>query len=332
VAQPLSVTTRGPWQAQGTTVREVLAAVERLRRQPVRTDLPLRTPELTLVVVTSSEAEATAAREAVHALSEHHPAHTLVMVVARPAGPGRLDAEVRVRAVVAGELAVHLHDIRLWVGGPAAGHLDSVVEPLTEPDLPLVLWPAEGLPELDEPLLRRADRLIVDSRRFIHDVDRLRDLVQLTRRLPVTDLSWVALRGWRDLVAGLFEGAAFRPFVQGVRHARVAGGIAPRRLLAGWLASRLRLPVPLVEALPADAGSLELVAEYGGRGGRFAVEGPDAAFELRARAEIAGPPSRVRTLRLTQRTEQAVLAQALTCFETDPVYEEALAAVVALWP
>jgi glucose-6-phosphate dehydrogenase assembly protein OpcA len=103
-------------------------------------------------------------------------------------------------------------------------------------------------------------------------------------------------------------------------------------LLAGWLASRLDLALPVVEARPGDPASLELVAEHEGRDGRFAVEGPDGAFQLRARAEVAGSPARVRTLRLTLRTEQAMLGQALDCFEADSVYEEALAAVVALWP
>jgi hypothetical protein len=112
----------------------------------------------------------------------------------------------------------------------------------------------------------------------------------------------------------------------------VAGRPAPRRLLAGWLASRLELALAVVEDLPADTPSLELMAEHDGRDGRFAVEGLEGASELRARAEVAGSPARIRTLRQARRTEQGLLGQALNCFEADPVYEAALAAAVALWP
>src|SRR3546814_18281460 len=51
------------------------------------------------------------------------------------------------------------------------------------------------------------------SARELDDVDALGALVSLCDRKAVVDLSWTRLRPWRLLLAGLFEGPAFRPFV-----------------------------------------------------------------------------------------------------------------------
>jgi len=138
------------------------------------------------------------------------------------------------------------------------------------------------------------------------------------------------LNPWREQLAGLFEGVDFRPFLGGVRHVRVAGPDRPRSLLAGWLVSRLRLAHGAVELRVADQASVEVVAEHDGRMGRFAVGRPAGAPRFRAGVEIEGGPAHARTLPLRDRSRSDVFARALAPSEADTVYEEVLAAAIAL--
>ena len=130
--QPLSV-----WEGDGVTISEVASALVRLRRgQP---ETATRTSCVTLVVVGVDEDEATAATNAMHRLGARHPGRTLVLVPDPDAEKG-IDARVALHHTQVEGHAVWSEDIRLRVRGPAARHLDSLIEPLTLPDLPLCVW------------------------------------------------------------------------------------------------------------------------------------------------------------------------------------------------
>jgi glucose-6-phosphate dehydrogenase assembly protein OpcA len=214
------------------------------------------------------------------------------------------------------------------VRGHARFHLDSVIEPLTIPDLPVAVWCPFHLPAAGDPLLAAADRIVVDTRFLAEEPGLLRRVAALTRRFPVADLSWVRLTPWRSLLAGLFDGSL--DFTRGVYRVEATGHLAPRALLAGWLMSSLGLPASAVELTPAEHVCIRLQASANGRDARFSVERTSDAKVIHARVEVADGVSQQQTLRMRDEPRGAVLADALGRMGHDPVYERALASALEL--
>jgi glucose-6-phosphate dehydrogenase assembly protein OpcA len=316
-----AVATLNSWSAEGVRLADVLGALEDLRR-PDRLSAT-RTSVLTLVLVARDRRPVERAVSAVHELGARHPARCLVVLVQPDAGESGIDAEVRLLGGEAGGLAVWFENVELTVRGPAVGHLDSLIEPFTLPDLPVVAWFVDGLPDPDDSLLDAADVLLVDSRDF-GDVACFSVLASLTRLRPVVDLSWVRLRPWRELLAGLFEGAVFRPFVAGVRSAEVTGKTGPRHLLAGWLADRLGLASPNLRLVDAEHASARLTAEHEGRIGTFSVARRPGERVVVAAASVEGGPAHETLVVLPEATPAWGLADALSRLGRDAVYEGAL--------
>lgn len=254
-----------------------------------------RSATVTMLVVARSDAEAVSARETIGALSPASPVQGIV-VVADETRP--------------------------------AGRLRALVEGLARGDLPLVLWRPTGVPPADDPSLDWVEHLIVDSR----SITRLSALVGITGRLPVTDLAWVDLAPWRELVAGLFDGPDFGPFLGDVRRVRVQGDETVRRLLAGWLLGRLRLPPTTVEVLAAEHASVEVTAEHDGRRAHFSVAWSAESALIDARAAIGGGPSHLRRRRGRRSSTAELLDRALARLDRDPIYVEALTAALTLRP
>jgi glucose-6-phosphate dehydrogenase assembly protein OpcA len=314
------VTVLSLWSEDGVKVGDVLAALEDLRRpEPMPAT---RTSVLTLVIVAARRESAMLAQAAVHELAGRHPARVLTLVLdpASSEGERGIDAEIRLLGGSADGKAVWFEDIELDVHGPAVGHLDSLIEPLTLSDLPVVVWFVDGLPALDDPLLLAADVLLVDARE-LDDVAALASLAELCGRRVVVDLSWTRLRPWRELLAGLFEGPAFRPFVSSVRRSSVAGRTGPRLLLDGWLADRLGLPSTARHVEPSDHVRITLWCEGGAT---FSVVREGDVRRVVARASIEGGPSVEAVVQLPESTPAWGLADALSHLERDDVYERAL--------
>jgi glucose-6-phosphate dehydrogenase assembly protein OpcA len=149
--------------------------------------------------------------------------------------------------------------------------------------------------------------------------------VDLCHGRAVVDLSWTRLRPWRELLAGLFEGPAFRPFVQSVKRSSVAGRTGPRLLLDGWLASRLGLPAAARHVEPSDHVSIHLWCEAAdGQRADFSVVREGDVRRVVARASVEGGPSAQAVVQLPESTPAWGLADALSRLEVDEVYEQAL--------
>ncbi|HUP84877.1 MAG TPA: glucose-6-phosphate dehydrogenase assembly protein OpcA [Acidimicrobiales bacterium] len=323
MAQPVT-TTLSVWSEDGVRLGQVMRALEDLRRPEV---MPAtRTSVLTLVIVASRRVSAVRAQSAVRELGGRHPARVLTLVLDEPAREGApgIDAEIRLLGSEAEGHGLWFEDIELDVHGRVVRHLDSLIEPLTLSDLPVVVWFVDELPALDDPLLLAADVLLVDARE-LDDAGALAELVSLCGRRPVVDLSWTRLRPWRELLAGLFEGPAFRPFVSQVRRSAVAGRIGPRQLLDGWLADRLELPTSARHVVDADHVSMHLWCD----GASFSVVREGDVRRVVARAEIEGGASAAAVVQLPEATPAWGLADALARLELDPVYERALRRAVA---
>ena len=337
---PRSITI-GSWEAENVSIGHVERALSDLRRHEQRA--AVRASVLTLVAVTQSQAEADLVRSIIHDLGIRHPSRTLVVVLEKtdplaPAGDGPgsvdtgsgetgVDAALWVHALEHDGRAVCFEEVRLLVRGPARFHLDSIVGPFALPDVPLVVWLPASLPSPGDPLLDVADRLVVDSRAADEGGgDVLARAAMLTRRLPVTDLSWIRMAPWRSLLAGLFEGSVNRPFLDGVDRVEVAGNRGPRQLLGGWLLRRLGLTTARVELKPAAHVSVCIEAtDPHGRRGKFCVMRKGAARVITSTVDIEDGPHLEQVLQMQERWPALALAGALTNVGHDEPYEEALA-------
>lgn len=324
-----SVTTIGSWEAENVSVGQVEAALSDLRRHEVRA--AVRTSVLTLVAVVDDQREADAALEVVYDLGGRHPTRTVVLVVGEDEeGLEGIDAAASVHAVERQGTAMCYEDVVLRVRGRARYHLDSVVEPFTIPDLPVVVWMPAHLPAPGDPLLDAAHSLVVDSRAVPEGGDVLRRISALTRRLPVSDLSWIRLAPWRSQLAGLFEGSVYRPFLDGVRRVEVAGNHGPRYLIGGWLQRRLHLPLDAVVLEPAEHVSIRLTAMSEGRTGKFSVVRTGAERVLESSIDIEDGPCVQQTMRIRRQWPGLSLANALTRMSGDDTYRLALDGALAL--
>lgn len=315
------------WSGEDVSVKEVLDALDELRR-PEQLPATRRTV-LTLVVVAGGEEGAAWADRAVLELGGRHPARTLTLLPAPDAPPG-LDADVQLLGGETDGRKVWFEHVELEVRGPAAHHLDSLIEPFTVADLPVVVWFLGRLPAEDDPLLSAADLVLLDSREF-GDVDCFRTVAALGESRPVLDLSWARLLPWRSLLASLFDAPDYAPFLDGVRSVRVRGRTGPRHLLAAWIASRLALSAHIVHLEEAEHVGIELVAEHDGRRGEFSVVRPDDDRTVLAVARVEGGPETRSTASLTDASPSWGLTEALGQMGPDEVYEAALATVLRFW-
>ena len=316
----------GTWRRERVGLGEVLDALAELRRLEHRT--ATRTSVVNLVVLATTADEGERACTTLHELGGRHPGRTIVLVCDDGAGAPGIDAEVLLHGAEADGQAVWSEDVTLKVCGPVGEHLDSLVEPLTLPDVPVAVWLVGRLVEPTNPLLSAADAVLVDTKEAWGEEMPLA-LANLVRRHTLIDLSWVRLRPWRELLAGLFEPAPLRPFVTGVARAEVTGKPGPRHLLGGWLVSRLGLPRAAVDLRDASHSVLRLVAHHDGAVATFTVERLDDKRMLGASARVDGGPSHDDHRALPDRDLSWSLAACLTHLERDRAYEEALHAALA---
>jgi len=306
----------------GTDVRlgAVVDTMGQLRRSVART--ASRTWVMTLVAVAANDDEVYRAMQVLRALGAHHPARLLVVQPQPEAEAQGVDASVTIYGTEIDGHPLTFDEVALWVRGGAARHLDSIVEPFTLSDLPVVVWYPATLPAVSEPLLGKATSVLVDTK-DAHDVA---GLIALAGRKAIVDLSWARLRPWREMVAALFDPPEFRPYVRKITSARVEGKGGPRRLLAGWLASRLGLPKDCLDL--ADARHARVVL-HAGTAATFEVRRETGERLVRASATIAGGARHEELLPLPDDSLAWSLAEALTHLGRDRIWQQALAAGVA---
>jgi glucose-6-phosphate dehydrogenase assembly protein OpcA len=297
----------------------VLEALDRLRRTGERT--ATRASVVTLVAVARDEAQRDQACDTTETLGMHHPGRTIVVQTADDGGDG-IDARVRLIEGSSEGVRVWSEELTLTVRGPACQHLESLVEPLTLPDLPLAVWYVASQPEPNDALCDAAEVVLIDSKE-LGDAGAFAELLPISRKRTLIDLSWVRLTPWRLLLAGLFEGRVYRPYVTQVTSAEVHGKPGVRDLLGGWLASRLDLQDVRLE--DARHASMRLLAGEG----EFSVGRREDERMVRASVRIKGGPGHEELLPLPDMTLAWSLAEALSDLEGDVVYAEALEAALS---
>ncbi len=137
---------------------------------------------------------------------------------------------------------------RVDVGVRSRDHaaIVSLVQELSVPDVPLVLWWSGAR------LLRSrtfsgiaalAQRVLVDSSGQARDEETIRELGEFANRFPnasLQDLAFMRLLPWQDIIAQFFDDDALREDLFSIDSLRIESGSDAEALyLAGWLASRL---------------------------------------------------------------------------------------------
>ncbi|MBI3522505.1 MAG: glucose-6-phosphate dehydrogenase assembly protein OpcA [Chloroflexi bacterium] len=189
-------------------------------------------------------------------------------------------------------------------------------------------------------------------------------------RYGVTDFNWTRLTPWRDLVSAFFDVPAWRPYLDSITGVRVgftvdADGreVHPSQalLLVGWLASRLgwlaaqslapseaggmlfsmtrgdgtRIPVRVRPRFErgleeGDLSGLRIQATRDGKLAEFVVKRAAGNAHVTTSVIIDGSLVTERVMPLSAPRVGDLLGEELTIVASDHVYEDALAALVAL--
>jgi glucose-6-phosphate dehydrogenase assembly protein OpcA len=318
----------GSWSALDTAVENVDEAIRLLRARHERGQV--RTAVASLVVhVDADLAAAVKVVDLIREFAAGNPIHAVVVSTFPDDEPG-IDAQVTVLAADGdGGSRVCGEEVVLRVRGPATRHLLSVVGPCTLHGVPVVAWFPTQQPHPDDELVAAADRVLIDSTGR-KAAAAFRGDLELSRRLPVTDLAWVRLESWRHLLVRLLGGTTFGAFASGVQRIESEGETGHRLLLAGWLMNRLGVEPGAVRVIDAEQPTLRLWAEHDGRHASITVDRPVESAEVRAVARLDARGSSPRTLVRPIWSPVAVLERALNRRARDAVWEEAVIAALQL--
>jgi len=288
------------WHGESTSVSEVLAALNAIRAKFAREEAGdaehphPRNCVMTLVAITSSEAEERRAQRACQLIACEHPAQLIVIREQAELRGSKIEASISTdtqRPQSAGASECEL--VTLRVRGAAGDHLAALVDPLLVSGVPTFMWwagtPQFGKPELAD-ALRICDALVVDSARFDAPYHSFLGLAEQASshhhtNMGVADFQWSRLRPWREAIAQFFTPQPRRPFINGISEIGIEysgdgrGNRIAAALLAGWLASSLGWKLQ-----KAAAGAGGVMAAY------YAAEGwrpVEVAFRSVPKARLA---------------------------------------------
>ena len=216
--------------------------------------------------------------------------------------------------------------------------------PLLVPDLPVILW-WPGRPDFDNPLFDNlcelADQLVVDTDEGFdeRDLKRLLEVAQRDQsRASIGDFNWARLIAWRHVAAQFFDMPGMLSRLSQIHGVTIFhgsdGSTTQAQLLGGWIRSRMasvHIDVP-VEVRADDAfehGVCRMLIVTGGEGGvaRFSIsrlQGARLCAEIRIGDQELAP----RTVRMTGRSAEDLLAFELTLPGHDLMFEQSLAAAL----
>lgn len=319
------------WSGHDTSVDAILSALGKMRQNELRA--ATRTSVATLIIVNRSTDELDQAETVIDHLGERHPARIITLLAPEGAGQmeDRVDADITLHSGMAEGHEIWSDEIRMKVSGGPARHLASLLRPLQLSDLPVIVWYVKGIPDERDPLLKLASALVVDSKSVIDQGEgemsmhrAFGDIAMLTRRNLIVDLSWERLRPWRKLLAAQFDGAVYRPFVQGVHRVEVTGKLGPRTLLAGWLGSRLQIDREKMFLYDGRHVAIRLFSNVNGTEGEFSVERIEGEYLIKASVHIENGPQHEEIVGLPSGALPLSLSAALRRLERDRTYEQSI--------
>lgn len=268
---------------------------------------------LTLVIVTDDGTQAEEAIEAANVASREHPCRVLTLARGPRRAAARLDAQIRVGGDAgASEVVV----LRMY--GQLVDHGDSVVLPLLLPDAPVVTWWPGGGPKApaEDPIGRLAQRRITDAAAQ-RSPSRALSAARASYSEGDTDLAWSRLTLWRGLLAAALD----QPPHEDVDAATVTGASdSPSTdLLAGWLRSRLDVPVRRIRSEPGGGITSAVLQRRSGP--------VELVRRNRKVVTLTQPGQPDRKVAMQRREVRDCLTEELRRLDPDEIYEAALQAL-----
>jgi glucose-6-phosphate dehydrogenase assembly protein OpcA len=244
--------------------------------------------------------------------------------------PG-IDVRVTVREVERSEGDTDcIEDVFVRVRGAATQHLDAVVLPFATPGLPVAVWLPGRLPRKGEALPSRADLVLVETAR--PGSPPLGNVMATSRLFPLSDLSWLRLQSWRQLLSSLFVGREFSQFLDDVQRIDIEGGPGFRPLMAGWLMGRLRVrsDVCHLAGLETPGASVQVRARHGARSASFVAVQRAEGSRIDAYAAVDDGPAYHRTVLVPTYSVARLIDRALSEPARDTVWDRAVVSAVEL--
>jgi glucose-6-phosphate dehydrogenase assembly protein OpcA len=236
-----------------------------------------------------------------------------VLVRGAKKAAARLDAQIRVGGDAGASEVIVLRGYGPLASAEACA---GMTIPMLLPDAPVVVWwpgQAPAVPSQD-PVGRLANRRITDVAAEKHPV---RALDQRTASYAPgdTDLAWTRLTLWRALLTAALD----QPPYDDITGAVVDGEpeSASTDLIAGWLRSRLSVPVKRTKV--GAVGGLHSV-RLNRASGPIVLVRPDAKT-----GTLTQPGQPERLVTLARRPVRDCLAEELRRLDADETYEKALA-------
>jgi hypothetical protein len=332
----VAVPPRTDWDGQGVTVEEIAQQLARQRRPADGGEPFMLSGVLNLVAYAGHPSETAAMLEVIERLADHQPSRAVVLC-GEPEGDG-IDARISTGCRVSGESpGVALETVVLILHGDVRAGAASATVPLLRSDLPTILWwpwaPDRRAETPLAPLVAIADRVVTEAARGTDAREAARALASWVpaARPAVTDLSWAAVTGWRQLIAQMLEGEALAALRGAPASATIVhgpGGLVPDPLLVGgWLRDVVGpgIEVALDERDDGDGPGVVAVSLEGVHGRRLLIErapGRDAASV--SVTEPDGTEKR-RVLPLPRPDRTRLLAGELELQRRDRAFERALA-------
>jgi glucose-6-phosphate dehydrogenase assembly protein OpcA len=268
---------------------------------------------LTFVVVTDDSTNTEEAIESAIEASRQHPCRVIVLVRGAKKAAARLDAQIRVGGDAGASEVIVLRGYGPLASAEACA---GMTIPMLLPDAPVVVWwpgQAPVIPSQD-PVGRLANRRITD---VAAEKNPVRALEQRTASYAPgdTDLAWTRLTLWRALLTAALD----QPPYDDITGVVVDGepDSASTDLIAGWLRSRLSVPVKRTKV--GAVGGLHSV-RLNRVSGPIVLVRPDAKT-----GTLTQPGQPERLVTLARRPVRDCLAEELRRLDADETYEKALA-------
>jgi glucose-6-phosphate dehydrogenase assembly protein OpcA len=268
---------------------------------------------LTFVVVTDDSSNTEDAIESANAASRQHPCRVIVLVRGARKAAARLDAQIRVGGDAGASEVIVLRGYGPLASAPACA---GMTIPMLLPDAPVVVWWPGAAPLIpaEDPIGRLGSRRITDAAAEKNPIRALEQRVA-SYRPGDTDLAWTRLTLWRALLAAALDQPPFDPVTSVVVDGEADSPSTD--LLAGWLATRLRVPVKRTKV--GAVGGMHSV-RLDRLSGPIELDRPDGKI-----GTLTQPGQPDRRVTLARRPVRECLVEELRRLDADESFEQALA-------
>ena len=296
----------------------------------------LRACAMTLVVVADAKEDPMDVGETIANLMRDHPSRAIVVRVT-DGDEKALGARVFAQCWMpfGQRQQICCEQIEITADRNSLNEVAPVLDPLTVPDLPVILWCRE--PALlrnpgFERLNRVAGKLIVNSTTFETEEGPLELVAHLIKSRLVADLAWTRLTRWREMIAQVFENPAYGGCMKEIQTIRIhhAGDVAPTTAyyMSAWLQDGLKSvgADPKIEFQRAKSEAKRGIEGIAldcaeGEGVHLSIRKADSGVEINVNDLI----NRVMFEPLT---DYQLLLEELTIAGRDPVFERTLQSAI----